>query len=568
MKLASIISVSIILRWAKCQDDPCQRPEIDNAVPSRKHQFQNGETFQIHCTHGYKLQGDATIECTDGEWQIERSIPACIEITCPRPQINIELRPNEWRYQLQAQVGYRCRNGMTYWSRCTRNGWEPAIICRSDPCQRPEIDNAVPSRKHRFQNEEIFRVRCSHGYKLQGDATIKCTGGEWQIERSFPACIELGCVKPPTIENGDFRPKKARYHQDEVVAYSCLEGYYLFGESSLRCGPIGWPDPPKCIELGCVKPPTIENGDFRPKKARYHQDEVVAYSCLEGYYLFGESSLRCGSIGWPDPPKCIDMQSVCMDHYPLVEHGFINTETSYKVSYECHAGYYMEGSEVVICSDGKWSQPPTCSAPPDPKQGCIEMPPPLKDGDILGFDFPPFRPGQTVTYQCQDYYIMEGNERVTCSGGKWSKSPRCLAPCILTQEDFDKNSLSLKWKIKKRIYIKHGDAIEFKCPRGFQVEPPGKQVCQNGKMEIPKCISDDSISCIAFDYFDCPTCARDEICIHYNIRNISMTRPDQSTLSLVAHHGESDASFSLKSNRITFNVTFSGNFNIRFGKTT
>lgn len=59
-----------------------------------------------------------------------------------------------------------------------------------------------------------------------------------------------------------------------------------------------------------------------------------------------------------------DMQSVCMDHYPLVEHGFINTERSYKLSYECHAGYNMEGSEVVICSDGKWSQPPTCSAPP------------------------------------------------------------------------------------------------------------------------------------------------------------------------------------------------------------
>ncbi|XP_055486884.1 complement factor H-related protein 1-like isoform X1 [Leucoraja erinacea] len=387
---------------------------------------------------------------------------------------------------------------------------------------------------------------------------------------------------------------------------------------------------PACIELGCVKPPTIEMGIFVLKRQDIIRMKWWLTLALKDIIFFGESSLRCGPIGWPDPPKCIDMQSVCMDHYPLVEHGFINTEMSYKASYECQAGYNMEGSEVVICSDGKWSQPPTCSAPPDPKQGCIEMPPPLKDGDILGFDSPPFRPGQIVTYQCQDYYIMEGNERVTCSGGKWSKSPRCLdpeqgcdvmppplkdgdileftsppfrpgqtvtyqcqdyyildgnkhvtcsggnwsksprclAPCILTQEDFDKNSLSLKWKIKKRIYIKHGDAIEFKCPRGFQVEPPGKQVCQNGKMEIPKCISDDSISCIAFDYFDCPTCARDEICIHYNIRNISMTRPDQSTLSLVAHHGESDASFSLKSNRITFNVTFSGNFNIRFGKTT
>ncbi|XP_032885021.1 complement factor H, partial [Amblyraja radiata] len=496
-----------------CTPILCRKVTIEHGqFDGTNRMYPNLETVKYTCNENYVHRGVDTISCTAQGWQPN---PSCTEISCPRPHRDPQLNPNKWRYKLQEEVVYRCINqGWSQRSRCTRNGWHPAIICRSDPCQRPEINNAVPSRKHRFQNGETLQVRCSRGYKLQGDAGIKCTDGEWQIERSFPACIEPGCVKPPTIENGD----------------------------------------------------------FRPKKARYDQDEVVGYTCVEGYYRFGESSLRCGSIGWPDPPKCIDMQSACMDPYPLVEHGFIITETSYKLNYECHAGYNMEGSEVVICTDGKWSQPPTCSAPPDPKQGCKEMPPPLKDGDFLGFDFPPFRPGQNVTYQCQDYYILDGNKHVTCSGGKWSKSPRCLEPCILTQEDFDKNSLTLKWKIQKRIDVKHGDVLEFKCPRGLQMEPPGKQFCKNGKMEIPKCINHQTARCETLDSFNCPTCTNSNICFQYDTEHITMTRPDQSSVIFVAST-KVDASFTVKvdslqnKNTFGFSIKESTNarMNIRFG---
>ncbi|XP_078263866.1 coagulation factor XIII B chain-like isoform X1 [Rhinoraja longicauda] len=625
MKLASIISVSIILSCAKCQDDPCQPPEINNAVSFHRRQYRHGESIQVQCALRFKLQGDATIRCSDGEWTFGRSFPACIElqcnkpnlengkvqthkeifkafdqlnyrcndgfkpggdlvttcdrfgwspvpsctpiicrkatiehgefkgenrmyfhqesveytcdvnyertgdgrirctaqgwhpipacpeITCTRPGGRIQLSPYEWRYRLQQDVQYRCASrGSRHRSRCTVNGWHPAIVCHNDPCQHPEINNAVSFHGRQYRHGESLQVNCAHGFKLQGDATIQCRDAEWTFDRSFPACNELGCVEPPTIDNGD----------------------------------------------------------FNPKKTRYDQNEVVSYACLEGYYLFGESSLRCGSIGWPDTPKCINMQSRCSDPHPTVEHGITTTKASYKVSYQCRDGYIMEGSEVVICDGGKWSHPPTCSFPPDPELGCEEMPPPLKDGDILDFLVPPFLPDQVVTYQCQDYYVLKGNKKVTCSGGKWSKPPQCLVPCILTQEDFNKNSLSLRWKIEKGADVKHGDALEFECSQGLQVEPPARRYCQNGTIEIPKCISDDTRSCSALDYFDCPTCTRDEICIHYNIRSISMTRPDQSTVSLVAHHGEHDASFSVKSNGITFNVTFSGNFTIRFGKTT
>ncbi|XP_078263870.1 complement factor H-like isoform X2 [Rhinoraja longicauda] len=443
-----------------CTPIICRKATIEHGeFKGENRMYSHQESVEYTCDN-YERTGGGRIRCTAQGWH---PIPACPEITCTRPGGRIQLTPYQWRYRLQQDVQYRCaRRGSRHRSRCTVNGWHPAIVCPDDPCQRPEINNAVSFYRRQYRHGESLQVNCAHGFKLQGDATIQCRDAEWTFDRSFPACNELGCVEPPTIDNGD----------------------------------------------------------FNPKKTRYDQNEVVSYACLEGYYLSGESSLRCDSNGWPDTPKCINMQSRCSDPHPTVEHGITTNKASYKVSYKCRHGYIIDGSEVVICDGGKWSQPPTCSFPPDPELGCDEMPPPLKDGDILDFLVPPILPGQVVTYQCQDYYVLKGNKKVTCSGGKWSKPPQCLVPCILTQEDFNKNSLSLMWRIEKGIDVKHGGVLEFKCSQGFQVEPPARRYCQNGTMEIPKCISDEKKLCFNVANSYCSMRAIREICFQYNIRHM------------------------------------------------
>ncbi|XP_051868804.1 complement factor H like 5 [Pristis pectinata] len=414
-------------------------------------------------------------------------ISVCIILSCPKCQ------GSSFGLTRTSQSGIMKSAEITKYSR-------PAIPSRSrrqaeGPCHPPEIDNSLLTRRYSYRHGETLTIRCKQGFKLQGSENIRCQDGEWLVERSLPACIAVGCDAPPAIANGRYSPNRRRYEENQRVTYSCNEGYELHGQK----------------------------------------------------YLY------CRSNGWPKTPLCLDSTRVC---------GF---------------------------------------------------PPTIENGDTVGISVPPYNHGQKVTYQCQNYYTLEGEKEVTCSGGEWSKPPRCIAPCILTEEDLRSNGVVLRWKFETRLDVKDGDAIEFSCHEGFQVEPPARRYCRNGHMEVPRCIRDDRSSCTTLEYFECPSCASDEICTQYNAKRVSVSRPDQSTLLFVSHSGESNTLFSLKCSRakkrntlkffikesnsailnvgfgngpgsilyehpvtgdyyftfpminsITFNVTFTGNFSIRF----
>ncbi|XP_059839512.1 complement factor H-related protein 1-like [Hypanus sabinus] len=346
-------------------------------------------------------------------------------------------------------------------------------------------------RKTLFRDGERLNIECAHGFRLQGDDVITCKDGEWFVDRSFPTCIEQGCAPPPKITNGRYTPRQHSYAEDEFVTYSCSKDYELFGERELRC---------------------ISNR-------------------------------------WTRLPVCVDVKAVCSDPHPSVEHGDINFMEDYKLIYTCRAGYTMDGSGVVMCVNGKWSDPPTCNSPPDPRQVC-DLPPQVENGDTMEITTPPYRHGMKVTYQCQNFYILEGEREVTCSGGSWSKPPRCLAPCILTEEDFTSKGVILRWKFQTRIDVKDGDVLEFRCREGFEIEQPARRYCHNGSLEVPRCISNDRSECRPLEYFACQSCAIDEICIEYNSKSVSITRPDQSTIVLDGIRGESNALFSVKTSRV------------------
>eukprot|EP00066_Takifugu_rubripes_P028323 XP_011617589.1 PREDICTED: complement decay-accelerating factor-like isoform X2 [Takifugu rubripes] len=82
---------------------------------------------------------------------------------------------------------------------------------------------------------------------MEGDATMVCSlNGQWTP--GIPKCTAVTCSPPPTITSGTFSPQKPLYQYQEMVEYSCDQGFTLSGSKSLSCSLDGTfnGSPPTC----------------------------------------------------------------------------------------------------------------------------------------------------------------------------------------------------------------------------------------------------------------------------------------------------------------------------------
>nr|KAF6279701.1 complement factor H related 4 [Myotis myotis] len=93
-------------------------------------------------------------------------------------------------------------------------------------------------------------------------------------------------------------------------------------------------------------------------------------------------------------------------------------------------------------------------------------PPAISNGDITSVTLKVYYPWSTVKYQCQAYYQIQGPKYVTCSYGKWSEVPRCIDPCVLSEKIMKEKNIQLNGKYDKTYFIKSGNSIDFKCKSG------------------------------------------------------------------------------------------------------
>ncbi|XP_026550337.1 complement factor H-related protein 1-like, partial [Notechis scutatus] len=118
-------------------------------------------------------------------------------------------------------------------------------------------------------------------------------------------------------------------------------------------------------------------------------------------------------------------------------------------------------------------------------------PPPVENGDIVEIPKATYFPSETVTYQCQNFYTMEGSPRVTCQNGHWSQPPTCRVACTVNDEDMREHNISLKWSYRNKIYVADGNTVEFVCLRGYKQHPNTRSLrtnCADGKFDYPDCI--------------------------------------------------------------------------------
>uniref|UniRef100_G1S8U7 Complement factor H related 2 n=1 Tax=Nomascus leucogenys TaxID=61853 RepID=G1S8U7_NOMLE len=219
--------------------------------------------------------------------------------------------------------------------------------------------------------------------------------------------------------------------------------------------------------------------------------EVFYYSCDYNFVSPSKSfwtRIICTEEGWSPAPKCLRL---CF--FPFVENG--HSESSGQTHLEgdtvqiiCNTGYRLQNNEKNIsCVERGWSTPPKCRSTISAEK--CGPPPPIDNGDITSFPLSVYAQDSSVDYQCQNLYQLEGNKRITCRNGQWSEPPKCLHPCVISQEIMEKYSITLKWTNQQKLYARTGDIVEFVCKSGYHPTKSHsfRAMCQNGKLVYPSC---------------------------------------------------------------------------------
>ncbi|XP_066453235.1 complement factor H-like isoform X2 [Eleutherodactylus coqui] len=344
--------------------------------------------------------------------------------------------------------------------------------------------------KEAYYNNDNVNVRCNRGYKMLGSSVIQCIDGRWEQP---PECIRLvPCKNPPTISNGNIleSSKQDTYVTDDVVKYGCKSGFHISGSDQSTCLNGQWTTSPKCTVDPCDEAPEVSHGTVQEKKKTFNHGESAKYICDNGFRISGEDSASCVEGKWLKIPTCI---ATSCEPPPAVRNSILSEELkdSYasgeKVTYTCNRGYSLERSlrGEAQCENTQWMNVPVCR-----KIGEQCGPPPtVQFGDTTGIRKPSYKSGESVEYRCPNYYILKGEKVVRCMNGVWEEAPVCLEPCTAKEKDMEENRIQLRWRDYKKIYLRHGEEVEFVCKPEHEA-PPGtlmRPACQQGKLQYPKC---------------------------------------------------------------------------------
>ncbi|XP_061859323.1 complement factor H isoform X2 [Colius striatus] len=536
-------------------------PEITNGhiAGGSVEKHRHGDRKQYECNAEFKLVGPKEIECVDGQWS---ALPSCIEdrMPCGSPSSipNVALLQEDQTQFLHGdEVVCGCKqrsgNSKEMKIKCLNGEWKPFPLC-ADPspqCVLPKNlelvhNGSLPKQKKKSVFRGVITYRCLSPDRSTKQAT--CVSGKWSPEIDCSA-EEATCPPPPQPPRAQQITFGRNYKHGSKIAFSCLKGFQLIGANELTCTEGKWQSPPHCVERSCGSIPKVSSAQIEGRnKEMYEPGETVHYRCDLGFLTVGSPEIICREGNWSAPPSCED---VSCGAAPEIPNGY-TTSTQQKrylpgarVQYECDSNFQMVDRNFVICTNGRWSQPPicrdmTCEPPPEIAGGSIEGvkksrylpgesahyqcwqgfemmgpstvmchsstwtelpqckgrggkcgPPPLiEHGELLSFRKNNYAQGTTLEYKCPSLYVLEGSTTITCANGQWTNPPVCLVACTASEEDMARNNIQLKWRLRTKLYSRSGDFIEFRCKRGYQKDPsssPFRVQCVEGTIEYPHC---------------------------------------------------------------------------------
>uniref|UniRef100_A0AAR2J0K3 Seizure related 6 homolog a n=1 Tax=Pygocentrus nattereri TaxID=42514 RepID=A0AAR2J0K3_PYGNA len=185
-------------------------------------------------------------------------------------------------------------------------------VPRNDTCpELPEITNGWKTTSHpELVHGTVVTYQCYPGFEVVGTEMLMC---QWDLTWSgdLPTCERvLSCPDPGTVEHSRRVMSGPRLIVGSTVQYICNKGYSLSGNSLLSCyhhdstGPKWSEKLPKCIREFCIGL-SVSFGVQVSEKQFYQAGETLRFSCLSGYKLFGEATIRCvpsHPSKWSHPP--------------------------------------------------------------------------------------------------------------------------------------------------------------------------------------------------------------------------------------------------------------------------
>ncbi|KAM7050274.1 complement factor H-related protein 2-like isoform 1-T1 [Molossus nigricans] len=308
---------------------------------------------------------------------------------------------------------------------------------------------------------------------------------------------EVTC-DPPRFANSHYTPDRTSYGLGHVITYGCKSGFYPPPRgNTAKCTPVGWDPPPRCSFKPCEYPEVKHGRLYREDSYRPYFPARVGqwfyYSCDDNYSTPSQQTwghITCTQQGWSPEVPCLRK---CVFNYLENGRSPASPQTHLQgasVLVNCHPGFSLQDQQSTMnCTESGWSPLPNCILV-DSKGQC-GPPPSIDNGDTTTFPSKVYAPGSSVEYQCQSYYELQGDRRITCREGKWSEPPKCLEPCVLSEEIMEKHSIELQWSYEKKIYSKTNDVVEFRCRRGYRKATPETKFrvqCREGVLAYPTCV--------------------------------------------------------------------------------
>ncbi|XP_057625640.1 complement factor H isoform X1 [Chionomys nivalis] len=446
-------SICINGRWVpepNCiKKDSCPPPpQIPNAqVMETTVKYLDGEKVSVICQDNYILQNTEEMVCKDGRWQ---SLPRCVaKIPCSQP---------------------------------------PEIDHGSIKLLRLSEERRDTAVSRSYEHGTTFSYVCDDGFRMAEEHGVTCHMGKWSAP---PRCVGLPCGPPPSIHHGIVSHELDSYQHGAEVTYSCSEGFGIDGPEFIICVGGKWPKPPDCKKTDCYELPRFEHAiPTEEKKNSYRSGEQVTFKCEPSYHMNGSNIVTCVNRKWIGELVCKDNSCGNPPHVEnatMVTRPMAKYPSGVRVRYECNKPFEIFGEVEVMCQNGIWTEPPKCKD----STGKCGRPPPIENGDITSFPLQVYAPSSSVEYQCQSYYRLEGNRKITCRNGEWSEPPKCLQACVISEEITKRHNITYRWIRDQKLYSTSGDYVEFSCISGYKEaneSPPFRTMCIDGHINYPSCI--------------------------------------------------------------------------------
>nr|XP_039269170.1 sushi, von Willebrand factor type A, EGF and pentraxin domain-containing protein 1-like [Styela clava] len=359
-----------------CKEIICPEPEaLEHGKVFKSDNFKYMSQIVYQCNSGYILRGNSISVCNEkGEWNGSRICEAQ-NMSCPKPGTLINGKIVGNRLDTGGVLVFGCNPGYNligrHFSVCSNLGkWGPFPVCKEKAC------DAIVTLKNgnvignNYSIGSSLKFTCNVGFVLDGSEEATCLeSSQWN---RIPTCDRRpNCISPEAPKNGGIRSPKKVYQIGRYVIYYCERGFELIGSFWARClntHEFSSP-PPQCRrqQTTCPKPPTLTNGIVEDGgKTHFAVGSSISFSCNEGYFLSGNSSVACGKEGkWGNYPSC-EAVTGC-DRPKLEREVFILKPrdfylTGQYVEFGCPPGYILKGSKYSGCeSSGQFLPPsPVC----------------------------------------------------------------------------------------------------------------------------------------------------------------------------------------------------------------